>query len=221
MSETLVTGVTRLVATMLLNGQNWTNELYLAHSEPFTPDDTWAVLPPIRDYYIGNISNNGFIEHITGYHVYQRHAGETNVEHPPIFQKDYHTAGNRNAAYGASTPHGDPLPKDVAIYVKLSTSGGRSGKQFLRCNLWEGEVISVEAGAWAFNEADDRFTTARFNTLVGTTLAQVMGGGTHVGDGQLVVPHLLFTQLGDTRTAFLTNVTGVHAIRPTWNKAHR
>lgn len=221
MAETLITGVTRLVAQMSNNTQLYTNEIYVAHDDAFTPDDTWAALPPFHDYMVSNTSNNGFVESITGYRVYQRHAGETNVEHPPLFSKSYHTAGARNAAYGASTPHGDPLPKDVCIYVKIGTSGGRSGKQFIRCNLWEGEVVSVEAGQWTFNEADDRFTRARFDTVVGLTLAQLMPGGTHFGDAQLVVMHLLFTQLGDTRVAFKTNASTVHAIRPTWNKAHR
>lgn len=221
MAEVLVPNVWKLVAQMVNGTETWTNSIHIKKTADAPLDDTEAPVLDFAALMVQNVSNNAFVETITGYPTYQRKKGETNVEHPPLFIKTIHTAGTRNAAYGAGTPHGDPLPKDVVIYATLDTSGGRKGKIFYRNNLWEGEVISVEAGRWQFNTADDRFTPARYITTVTTAMQDIMPGGSNFSSHQWVVAHLLLVKATDTRAAYTTNVTGSRAIRPTWNDAHR
>lgn len=221
MAETLLVGVTHLVAQISVGTETWTNGIYIKATDDTHLSDSDSPVGAFHDFMVSNTSNDGFVESITGYAVYQRKEGEVNVEHPPIFQNNYHTSGARNAAYGGSGPHGDPLPKDVVIYVKLGTSGGRSGKMFIRNNLWEAEVISLQGGVWQFHPEDDRFTQARFITTVDDNLAPFMTGGSAIADHQWVVPHLLFVKEVDTRAAYTSVVASAAAIRPTWNRAHR
>jgi hypothetical protein len=182
--------------------------------------DTSNALASFSSFCIDNTPNAGFLETISGYEVFQRKIGETNVEHPPLFTKDYHASGLHDANYNGS-PIGAALPKDVCVFVKLGTSGGRSGKMFVRNLLEESDVDSAVSGTWEFSSGSTRFTVARFNTVVSNTLSPNLPAGSDFANEQFVVAHLLLVKSGDTRSAYATNVSSVTALRPVWNRAHR
>lgn len=220
MPETLVPSCVRLVGKMSAGGNEWTNQLILNDSGGggFTGGE--SPISDFRDFLRGMTPNSGFMEEITGYAVYQTHAGETNVEHPPIFQNTYHLAGTHDANFGGA-PVGEALPKDVCMFAKLACAGGRAGKMFIRNLLEEGDVVSAVSGSWVFSGGSTRFTVARFATLVSTTLANNLPGGADIANHQWIVVHLQHTKAGDTRPAVKGAISTITAIRPVWNKAHR
>jgi hypothetical protein len=220
MAETLVPDVYLLVAKMSYSGSVWSQTIHYHFSSGGVPDATSSAFLSFGDFCLLNTPNAGFLETVSLYNVYQTHEGETNVEHPPILQQTYHDAGTHDTAYNGS-PIGAALPKDVCVYAKCATSGGRSGKLFIRNLLEESDVDSAVSGSWEFTAGSTRFTVARFAAVVTSTLAHEMPGGTNYSAEQFVVAHLLHTKTGDTRAAYTTPITAVTAIRPVWNKAHR
>lgn len=220
MAEVELTGVTLLVAHMSANGTEWQQTIHVKKTAGGSLTDSDPPIADFHDFCRLNTPNSGFIESISGYRTFQRKIGETNVEHPPLFTNTYHEAGQHDTAYNGS-PIGVPLPKDVVVYAKCATSGGRSGKLFIRNLLEESDVESVLSGQWVFSAGSTRFTTARFTTVVSQTLAHHFTGGVSVADHQFVVAHLLLVRSDDTRSAFATTIASCTAIRPTWNRAHR
>jgi len=210
----------RLVARMSAGGNEWTNQLIVNDSTGggFTGGE--SPIAGFRDFCQGNTPNAGFLETITGYEVFQTHEGETNVEHPPVFQNTYHIAGTHDTHYNGA-PIGLPLPKDVCVFAKLACSGGRAGKMFIRNLLEESDVDSALSGVWEFSAGSTRFTVARFATLVGATLADQLPGGADIANHQWIVVHLQHTKSGDTRPAVKGPISSITAVRPVWNKAHR
>jgi hypothetical protein len=220
MAETLVPNVYLLVAHMSYSGSLWSQTIHM-HSTPDTvPDAESSCSANFADFCLANTPNAGFLESVSAYYTYQTHEGETNVEHPPIFTNTLHTAGAHDAHYNGS-PIGAALPKDVCVYAKCATSGGRSGKLFIRNLLEESDVDSAVSGSWEFTSGSTRFTVARFATVVTTFLSPNLVGGSDFSSEQFVVAHLLHTKTGDTRAAFTTPISAITAIRPVWNKAHR
>jgi hypothetical protein len=220
MAENLVEDVNLLVAHMSVNSTTWTQTIHAHNVGGGDLTSTSNAVVQFHDFCIANTPDAGFIESISGYKVFQRQIGSTNVEHPPIFTNTYHEAGTHDANYNGS-PIGAPLPKDVAVYAKCATSGGRSGKLFVRNLLEESDVDSAVSGTWEFTAGSTRFTVARFATVVTASLATCFVGGEHAADNLFVVAHLLLVKPTDTRSAFFTPITSCTAIRPVWNRAHR
>lgn len=220
MAETLVPNCARLVCHMSYSGSVWANSIIVNDTlgGGFTGGE--SPVANFHDFCQGNTPNAGFVETITGYAVYQTHIGETNVEHPPLFQNTYHDAGTHDTHYNGS-PIGSALPKDVCVFAKLATSGGRSGKMFIRNLLEESDVDSAVSGIWEFSGGSTRFTVARFATLVSATMAAQLPGGSDIANHQWIIVHLQHTKVGDTRPAVKTAVSSITAVKPVWNKAHR
>lgn len=218
--ETEVPNVFLLVAHMSANSTTWQQTIHVKQTEDTDLTDVAAPIGLFHDFCRFNTPNAGFIESISGYRVFQRIVGETNVEHPPLFTNTYHESGLHDTAYNGS-PIGNPLPKDVVVYAKMTTSGGRSGKLFIRNLLEESDVDSAVSGVWEFTAGSTRFTVARYATAIDNSLADCFVGGTGFSDHQFVVAHLLLVKPGDTRDAFTTPIADSIAIRPTWNRAHR
>ena len=220
MAETLVPNVARLVCHMSVNSTVWTNSIIVHDSTSTGFAGGESPIAAFRDFCKANTPNAGFVEEIIGYEVFQTHEGETNVDHPPLFTNTYHVAGTHDTNYNGS-PIGSPLPKDVAVFAKCATSGGRAGKMFVRNLLEESDVDSAVSGTWEFSSGSTRFTVARFATVVTNTMADQLPGGADIANHQWCVVHLQHTKTGDTRAAYQTPISGISAIRPVWNKAHR
>ena len=210
----------RIVCHMSVSGSIWANSFIVKKTGGTTLSGAESVVTKIHDFFKGMTPNAGFIETLTGYNVYQHHAGDAEIDHPPQWQNTYHEAGTHDANFNGA-PLGTPLPKDVVVFAKLATSGGRSGKLFVRNLLEEGDVDSAVSGVWEFSAGSSRFTVARFATLVTGTIAANLVGGGDAGNHLISVAHLLEVSATDVRAPFSTGVTAVTAIRPTWNKAHR
>lgn len=209
-----------VVGHMSYSGSVWANSMHLfdvTHGG-FTGGE--SPIGNFHDFLQGCTPNAGFLETITGYEVFQTHEGEVNVTHPPIFQNTYHDAGTHDTHFNGS-PIGVALPKDVCVFAKLATTGGRSGKMFIRNLLEESDVDSAVSGTWEFSSGSTRFTVARFATLVSSTLAANFTGGSDVANHEWRVAHLLHTKTGDTRAAYSTRISSCTAVKPVWNKAHR
>lgn len=220
MAETLVPNVYLLVAKMSYSGSVWSQTIHYHFSSGGTPDATSSAFLAFGDFCLLQTPNAGFLETVSLYPVYQRKIGETNVEHSPILQQSYHDAGQHDTAYNGS-PIGAPLPKDVCVFAKCATSGGRSGKLFIRNLLEESDVDSAVSGQWEFTAGSTRFTPTRFAATVTSTLAHNMPGGDNYSAEQFVVAHLLLVKEVDTRAAYTTPITSITAVRPVWNRAHR
>lgn len=220
MAQTLVPNVIHLVAHMSYSGDVWSNSIYSLDTGGGSLSGGETIITNFRDFCIGNTPNAGFLETITGYPVYSHEQGDFLVGHPPIFQNSYHTAGAHDATYNGA-PIGSPLPKDVCVFAKLNTSGGRSGKLFIRNLLEESDVDSAVSGIWEFSAGSSRFTTARYATHVANTIADNFVGGSDAANHEIVVVHLLVQRAGDPRSAYTTGVSSSNAVRPVWNKARR
>jgi hypothetical protein len=220
MAETLVPNITHLVAHMSYSGSIWSNSMYVLKVAGGYLDGTEDVVGDFSEFMQQQVPNAGFLETVTGYNVYQRIKGEVNVEHPPLFQDTYHIAGGHDAAYNGS-PIGSPLPKDVCVFVKLFTSGGRSGKLFIRNLLEESDVDSAVSGQWEFSAGSTRFTTTRFAATVTSSIGENLIGGADYANFRFVVCHLLLKKPGDARAAYTTPISAVSAIKPVWNTALR
>lgn len=220
MAEVQLLNATKLVAHLSYSGDTWSNSIIVHKIAGGTLAGTEQVVGDWADWCLSTCPNAGFLETITGYEVFQTHIGETNVEHPPVFQNTYHTGGSHDAHYNGS-PIGAALPKDVCVFAKFATSGGRSGKLFIRNLLEESDVDSAVSGQWEFSAGSTRFTVARFATNVTTFLSPDFVGGANASTAVIVVAHLLHTKATDTRAPFMTPVTGLTAVRPVWNRARR
>lgn len=220
MAEVLLPDVTMLVGHMSCNGTTYANTIHYKRTAGGAGLTDDSAVANFRDFLRWNTPDTGFLESISGYATYQRKIGEVNVEHPPFFTNEYHLAGEQLEHYVGSAPTLF-LPKDVVVFCKLATSGGRSGKMFLRNLVYENDVGSVQSGIWEFDSSMGNFTTGRFDTVVAGTLADCMPGGSDFATEQFVVCHLLLVKSTDTRAPFATNLASVTAVKPTWNKAHR
>jgi hypothetical protein len=140
--------------------------------------------------------------------------------HFPLWETTYNDAGTGNVTWGGAH-FGGSLPKDVVIYAKRSTSGGRNGKSFFRNIITEADVQSSLSGTWTFTDHPGGWQTSVFNTQVTTFLAPYFAGGGGAGTLKFAVAHLLKLPAGDARSPFSTVETGMTAVRPAWNRAHR
>lgn len=219
MAEVLVTGVKHLVAHFSYSGSLWTTSLHCVPTSGAIGSGD-AIVTDFHDFAQGICPDLGFLEEIVAYDTYQTHVGDTVFPHSPLFTNTYHDAGTFEANFNGA-PLGSPLPKDVCVFVKCATSGGRAGKMFLRNMLEEPTVDSAVSGSWEFTAGSSRFSPARFTTLVNSTLADNLSGGDDFANAQWVVAHLLHLKTGDTRAAFATNITAFNAVKPVWNTAQR
>lgn len=220
MAETLLADVFLLVAHMTAGGNSWAQTIHYHRTDGSVPIGDESAITGFTDFCKRNTPNSGFVESVSGYRTYQRHIGDLSVEHPPLFTNNLHVSGTHDANYNGA-PLGAPLPKDVCVFAKCGTSGGRAGKLFVRNLLEEQEVESVLSGKWVFSPGSSRFTTTRFSTVVTNSLAPVLPGGANYSAEQLVVAHLLHVKATDVRAPYFTPITTITAIRPVWNRADR
>jgi hypothetical protein len=152
--------------------------------------------------------------------IFYKQGAPPHPEHPPLWTRHFGVAGTGATLWGGAH-NSNYLPADVAVYCKKTTSGGRSGKQFLRNILTEADVASALAGGWAFADHDGGWQTTVFNAAVVTVIGDWMFSGSGAGNYKFAVTHLEAILDSDARTPFSTLETGMIAVRPTWNKAHR
>lgn len=187
--------------------------------DPPAPDH--AIVLSFTDWSQGQGFEGTFLETVTLRPiVYNEPLG--GEEHPPIWQNIPHLVVDGETRYNGSHA-GDPaLPKDVTVFVKRTTQGGRPGKLFIRTLLYEGDVESIVAGAWQFSPGGTRFTAARFHTTVVENLSAWFQGGISATDYAFAVVHGKKRKPpNQANPPTSTIVTDYIAIRPTWNDSRR
>lgn len=152
--------------------------------------------------------------------IYYKEGPPPRPEHPPLSSAVYARPGTGNVTFGGAH-NANFLPADVSIFVKKGTSGGRSGKNFIRNILTEVDVVSTLAGTWAFSNGAGHFDQAVFQAQVTTFLVPFFTANAHAGNHSFAVTHLEGIPDSDPRTPFSTYMTSYSAIRPAWNRAKR
>src|ERR1044071_9162622 len=96
----------RIVCHMSVSGSIWANSFIVKKTGGTTLSGAESVVTKIHDFFKGMTPNAGFIEKLTGYNVYQHHAGDAEIDHPPQWQNTYHEAGTHDATFnGAHSEH--------------------------------------------------------------------------------------------------------------------
>jgi hypothetical protein len=144
----------------------------------------------------------------------------THGEDPPVWESALGLAGTGNTTFGGAH-NANFLPKDAAIYCRKTTSGGRSGKMFLRNILTEMDVQAALSGGWQFADHAGGWQTSVFAAAVTANLVPFFAAATPAPYAFAVAHLLHLTKAGDTRAPYSTSMTGLVAERPVWNRAHR
>lgn len=152
--------------------------------------------------------------------IYYKQGAPPHPEHPPLWTRHFGSVGVGNSTWGG-THNSNYLPADMALYAKKTTSGGRSGKNFYRNILTEADVQSALAGEYGFTDHSGGWQVAVWDAAVTAVLADWFFSGSGAGNYKFCVTHLEGIPDADPRTPYSTLQTGLVAVRPTWNKAHR
>ena len=185
---------------------------------PPTPSD--AIVTAFQDWIVANYFPDVTLNAIFLREILRYTTPPPHVDHPPIWEIALSVPGTANVTYGGAHFAGY-LPQQVCIYVRKNTSGGRNGKMFMRNILTEADVQSTIGGVWAFSPHAGGFDPAVFNALAVSGLGPFFLGGVSATTYCFAATHLETVPIGDTRPIYSTGLTGVEAVRPTWNKTSR
>jgi hypothetical protein len=152
--------------------------------------------------------------------IFYKQGPPPHPEHPPIHNEVISRVGTGNTTWGGAH-NSNFLDDGVCIYVKKATTGGRSGKQFIRRILTEADIKSTLAGVWEFDNHAGGFQQSVFQAQVTTFLADFFGPTPVSGNYAFAVTHLEGIKDTDTRTPYATNLTAYTAIRPVYNTPNR
>jgi hypothetical protein len=122
--------------------------------------------------------------------------------------------------YGAEGANA--VGKEVACFIRIATSPGKEGKQFIRQLLDDGDIAAVPGSPWQFLvPGPPNVTNTKFQAIVSGTV------GPHFsGDPRLVVVHFplkeyLLAPTAPANQPFATLISSMTLIGPTVNKATR
>lgn len=223
MSDNTLVGSWVLEADLEVSGSKWKNSQALTgigagvDNPPTTSD---AIIVAWQQFIQAVHYNDVTLDQIVLRQAIQ-HVGTTpGVETPPVWTLPVNAACTGNATYG-SAQNSNYLPKDVVLFVKKGTTGGRSGKNFMRNILTEVDVASSLSGEWSFTPGAGHFDPAVFNAAVVAILAGYMTNPPGSGNYYLSVLHLMHVKTGDTRLPYSTLMSSMLAEKPAWNKATR
>lgn len=208
----------------------------IAHFRGVNPVDTWrselhifqsGAVPQIGDpvitaaiaFWRGNLRTDCFLDHLE-----LRNAVFGNVifsMQAAIWTDTLNQAGTKVTAYGAQGANA--VGKEVAAYVRISNTGPKLGKAFLRQLLDEGDIAAVPGAAWVFLQAPQvpNVTQAKFLTLVNSSgLSGFFGGASNP---HICVVHFSLKEwsINPLLLPFTSPATAMNLIGPTVNKATR
>jgi hypothetical protein len=185
---------------------------------PPMPSD--AIYTAFQEWLLANYYPDVTLNTVFLREIWYKQGPPPHPEHPPVWTESVGLAGLANTTYGGAH-NANYLPQEVCIFCKKTTSGGRSGKMFMRNILTEVDVQSTIGGVWAFSPGAGHFDPTVFNNTSNTLLGdfETLSGPT--GNWVLAVTHLEGIPDTDTRTPFSTAQATLAAIRPTWNKSTR
>lgn len=181
---------------------------------------TDAVVTAFEAWLIGVFFPDVTINTITLREILRYTTPPPHVDHPPLWTKIVNTIGTANILFGGAHFAGF-LPQQACIFVKKTTSGGRSGKMFMRNIITEADVQSTLGGTWVFSPHAGGFDPAVFDAFAASTLGPNLVGGSDAGNYELAVTHLEHVAITDTRPITSTPCGSVLAVRPAWNKTSR
>lgn len=213
----------QLEADLEVSGSKWKNTFSIGSDTTAgdtPPAVTAAIVTGFQAFISGAHYNDVTFDQIVLRSAIQRVGGGSGVEYPPIWTKAINAACTGNAVYGAAQ-NSNYLPKDASLYVKKTTSGGRSGKNFMRNILTEVDVSSALSGEWSFSPGAGHFDPAVFNALVTSQIGSFLTDPPGTEHYFFVVLHLMNLKAGDVRSAGRTLCTAMTAHAPTWNKSSR
>jgi len=223
MPSVVMTDTWDLEALLSVSGDLWKNSIEVKDTTVGViapPNPSSTIVTAWHDFLLALHFPDTTLVSITARNVVQIVGTPDPGEHFPLWTNTYNAAGTGNVTWGGAH-FGGSLPKDAVLYVKRATSGGRNGKVFMRNILTEADVQSNLSGQWSFTDHAGGWQTSVFNAQVTAKMAPFFTGGSDPGTLRFAVAHLLKLKAGDPRAAYSTVETGMTAVRPAWNRAHR
>lgn len=208
----------------------------LAHFKGVDPTETWrsefsifasgavpqpgdAIINAAEAYWRDNLRTDCFLDHLE-----LRKATWGDVifsQQSALWTSTVGLAGTKIAAYGAQGANA--VGKEVVCYVRITNSGPKPGKQFLRQLLDEGDIAAVPGSPWQFltPPMTPNVTDAKFQTLLGTT--GITGFFGAIPDPRLCVIHFSIKEfnINPANLPFESSVSAMHIVGPSTNKPTR
>jgi hypothetical protein len=212
-----------LEAQMSVSGDTWRNSIGLSGNDgagEAPPATTDTIITAFKNFMLGIHFPDTTLDKLTLRPAIQHRGPTPGVETPPVWELAVGSTGTGNTTFGGAHFSGF-LPKDAAVFCKKATSGGRSGKMYLRNIITEADVQSNLDGRWTFADHAGGWQTSVFNALAVTDLGAYFTNPAGTGHWSFAVHHLMNVKATDTRVPYKTLMTGLTAVAPVWNTAHR
>jgi hypothetical protein len=201
--------------------RDWRSEFHIEGASGVTPQPNDAIINAIQNYWIHNLRNDavlGTIQLRNWTYGPQPFAIGGGL---PIWTKSVNIPGDKPFVYGAQGPNA--AGREVVGFVKIETSGGRPGKQFLRVFLDELDITAVPGGEWSFDASPPaNITPAKYHTDAAALLGPFNASA---NPPRLCVVHFSTKKWNANPIAangpFSTPMTDIFLERPGVNKSTR
>ena len=196
----------------------WRSEFHIYKSSgPPEPSD--AIVEACVLYWEGNLITTATLDHLE-----LRNATWGDIPYSlqaAIWTSPVGHAGTKTSAYGAEGTAG--VGKEVVAYVRVTNSGPKPGKQFIRGFLDNGDIYASVGGQWIFlqSPAVPNVTDTKLQTLIAASGLNAFYGGTP--DPRICTTHFSIKEynINPLNLPFESSVSAIHLIRPSVNKATR
>jgi hypothetical protein len=197
--------------------EKWRTELTVVGTTQPAPTD--PIILAIRDYYRHNLRDDcqlAEIELRAWTFGPQPLAGRGSLWVLPL-----NLSGEKTVTYGGMQASPQLTGKEVVAFVKINTTGGKPGKQFIRQLYDLGDIGAVAGAPWE-TLPTARVTPATYLVEANATLSPYFGGSTNPG---LCVVHFSKKNYNanpvTANLPFSTGTSSMTLVGPTTNKPTR
>jgi hypothetical protein len=184
-----------------------------------TPAPTDAIITSIKNYYLDNLITTCKLDRLE---LRRRTWGNVPFStQAAIWESTVGSFGNKVTSYGAEGSAG--VGKEVVAFIRITNTGPKPGKQFIRGLLDNGDVYAEAGGQWIFlvGGGGPNVTNTKYQTILASTGMTGYFGGT--ADPRICVSHFSLKEYDadPTKLPFETSVNSMALVGVTTNKATR
>lgn len=200
--------------------QPWRSEFHIEGTPGVTPGPTDSIVNECEGYWTACLRTDASLSSVQLRH-WTYGLQPFSAQSTPIWIKAVGAAGTKTGPFGAQSTH--PLGREVCAFIKLSTSQGKPGKQFLRLFIDELDVQAVAGGDWFLAASPPaNVTQGNFHSVMNGSIGPFVNA---VSTPRLCVVHFSTKRWNanpvSANAPFSSPVTDVALIRPANNKSTR
>lgn len=196
----------------------WRSEFHIYQSTG-QPLPTDAIIGAAKTYWLGNLQTTCKLDHLE-----LRRATWGDIPYASqaaLWVDSVGLFGLKVGAYGAEGTAG--VGKEVVAYIRITNSGPKPGKQFIRGLLDNGDVYAQTGGQWVLitTGTPSNVNDTKYQTLLGSSgLTGYFGGS---ADPRVCTTHFSIKEynINPANLPFESSISAMHLVGPTVNKAKR